>query len=253
MPDFTLLLEPRWPSGKVSDLRSEGSSLGFEAGGLQSRIWGRRAPFSDLGPESSSLGICGRRAPARICSRRAPVSDLRSESSSLGFGFGGLQARNPILLKILRVLGLLLAKSHIGVKPPPAGAVQKFGERGCQLRCRPRHLTAVLNYELRPKIAQYVNIPKFHSSSLLPFRITEFACTRLPRHTGVIPNIVCSKISKFINLHDVEHFLYGCNFRSMYTSNTRQLKAIVLRTISIKSADRFEIFNAHFYYDLLFG
>ncbi|GBM42452.1 hypothetical protein AVEN_139887-1 [Araneus ventricosus] len=38
------------------------------------------------------------------------------------------------------------------VKRPPIGVAWKFGE-GCELRCRPRHLTVVQNYEVREKIA----------------------------------------------------------------------------------------------------
>ncbi|GBM75169.1 hypothetical protein AVEN_99567-1 [Araneus ventricosus] len=38
--------------------------------------------------------------------------------------------RDPIVLKIRRVLGLLHAKSYVGVKRPPAGVVQKFGGVG---------------------------------------------------------------------------------------------------------------------------
>ncbi|GBM26083.1 hypothetical protein AVEN_12844-1 [Araneus ventricosus] len=40
----------------------------------------------------------------------------------------------------------------VRAKCPPVGIVRKFGE-GSQLRCRPRHLTAIQNYKVRPKIA----------------------------------------------------------------------------------------------------
>ncbi|GBL80318.1 hypothetical protein AVEN_90487-1 [Araneus ventricosus] len=50
------------------------------------------------------------------------------------------------------VCGPLHVKSYVVVKRPQVGVTWKFGE-GCQLRCRPRHLTAVQNYEVRPKIA----------------------------------------------------------------------------------------------------
>ncbi|GBM68770.1 hypothetical protein AVEN_97905-1 [Araneus ventricosus] len=46
----------------------------------------------------------------------------------------------------------LHAKSYAVAKRPPLvwrGSL----ERGCQLRCRPRHLTVVQNYLVRPKIA----------------------------------------------------------------------------------------------------
>ncbi|GBL96912.1 hypothetical protein AVEN_182501-1 [Araneus ventricosus] len=48
---------------------------------------------------------------------------------------------------------MLQVKSYLVAKRPPVGVVWKFGEEGCQLRCRPRHLTAVRNYEVCPKIA----------------------------------------------------------------------------------------------------
>ncbi|GBN08687.1 hypothetical protein AVEN_203079-1, partial [Araneus ventricosus] len=49
-------------------------------------------------------------------------------------------------LKTRRAWGLLHAKSYAVAKRPPVGVAWKFGE-GCQLRCRPRHLTVVQNYE----------------------------------------------------------------------------------------------------------
>ncbi|GBL61887.1 hypothetical protein AVEN_72085-1 [Araneus ventricosus] len=48
--------------------------------------------------------------------------------------------------QIRRVLGLLHAKSYIGLKRLPVSVVRK-----CQLRCRPRHLTVVQNYEVNPQ------------------------------------------------------------------------------------------------------
>ncbi|GBO13408.1 hypothetical protein AVEN_63571-1 [Araneus ventricosus] len=41
---------------------------------------------------------------------------------------GGLQVRNPIPLKILRVWGLLHAISYVVAKRPPVGVAWKFGE-----------------------------------------------------------------------------------------------------------------------------
>ncbi|GBO42600.1 hypothetical protein AVEN_120709-1, partial [Araneus ventricosus] len=50
------------------------------------------------------------------------------------------------------------------LKRPPAGMVRKFGGRECKLRCCPRNLTAVENYEVSPKIRvaskREVNITK---------------------------------------------------------------------------------------------
>ncbi|GBO23477.1 hypothetical protein AVEN_150936-1 [Araneus ventricosus] len=60
---------------------------------------------------------------------------------------GGFEVPNPIPLKIRRVWGLLHAKSDEVAKRPPVCVVRKFGEG-----CRPRHLTMVQNYEVRPKI-----------------------------------------------------------------------------------------------------
>ncbi|GBM72179.1 hypothetical protein AVEN_184510-1, partial [Araneus ventricosus] len=48
----------------------------------------------------------------------------------LGFGAGGFQFRNPIPLKIRRVLGLLHVKSYVMAKRPPVGVAWKFGEGG---------------------------------------------------------------------------------------------------------------------------
>ncbi|GBM70364.1 hypothetical protein AVEN_151496-1 [Araneus ventricosus] len=35
---------------------------------------------------------------------------------------------------------------------PPAGVERKFGGRECRLRCCPRYLTTIENYEVSPKI-----------------------------------------------------------------------------------------------------
>ncbi|GBL74887.1 hypothetical protein AVEN_243725-1 [Araneus ventricosus] len=67
----------------------------------------------------------------------------------LGLGSGAFQIRNPIPLKIHRVWGLLIAKSCVLVKRPPAGVVRKLGKGS---ECRPGHLTGVQNYEVRPKM-----------------------------------------------------------------------------------------------------
>ncbi|GBO24333.1 hypothetical protein AVEN_75119-1 [Araneus ventricosus] len=63
-------------------------------------------------------------------------------------GVGGLQVPNPIPLKIYHARGHV--KSYVLAKRPPVGVAWKFGD-GYQLRCRPRHLTKVQNYEVRPK------------------------------------------------------------------------------------------------------
>ncbi|GBO45686.1 hypothetical protein AVEN_81945-1 [Araneus ventricosus] len=73
---------------------------------------------------------------------------LRPRWPGLDLGTGGSQVRNPIPPKIRRVWGLLHDESYVVAKRPPVGVRRKFGE-GCQLRCRPRHLTAVQNYEVR--------------------------------------------------------------------------------------------------------
>ncbi|GBM41672.1 hypothetical protein AVEN_46944-1 [Araneus ventricosus] len=76
----------------------------------------------------------------------------RWPSDKIGFGAGRFQVRNPIPLTIHHVWGLLHSKSYIVAKRPPVGVAWKF-EGGCQLNCRPRHLTMVQNYEVSPKIA----------------------------------------------------------------------------------------------------
>ncbi|GBO15069.1 hypothetical protein AVEN_31490-1 [Araneus ventricosus] len=58
---------------------------------------------------------------------------------------------NPIPLNIRLVLGLLQVRSYIGGQMPFAGVIWKFGEG--RLRCRPRHMIAVQNYNVRLKIA----------------------------------------------------------------------------------------------------
>ncbi|GBL89145.1 hypothetical protein AVEN_14400-1 [Araneus ventricosus] len=72
-------------------------------------------------------------------------SDKVSDSQPDGF-----QVRNTISLKIRRVLSLLNVKSYVMANVLPLvwrGSL----ERGFQLRCCPRHLTVVQNYEVRPK------------------------------------------------------------------------------------------------------
>ncbi|GBO03105.1 hypothetical protein AVEN_58815-1, partial [Araneus ventricosus] len=59
--------------------------------------------------------------------------------SGLGFEDGRFQVRILVPLKIRHALGMLHAKSCV-FKPPPVDVVRKFGD-GCQLRCRPPHLT----------------------------------------------------------------------------------------------------------------
>ncbi|GBN85570.1 hypothetical protein AVEN_15760-1 [Araneus ventricosus] len=54
--------------------------------------------------------------------------------------------------------GLLQVKSYIRAEESSDSVVQKFGE-GCQLRCCPRHLTALQNCDGRTKIA-YELLPK---------------------------------------------------------------------------------------------
>ncbi|GBM43124.1 hypothetical protein AVEN_148693-1 [Araneus ventricosus] len=77
-----------------------------------------------------------------------------------------VQARKPVVLNrstnesvvivvISDFLTVCVAKSqsaellHVKSYVVVSGSL----ERGCQLRCRPRHLTEVQNYEVRPKIA----------------------------------------------------------------------------------------------------
>ncbi|GBL81362.1 hypothetical protein AVEN_165496-1, partial [Araneus ventricosus] len=61
--------------------------------------------------------------------------------------------RNPIPLKIRRVWGLLHAKSYGSVQTSSRWCGAEVWRGGCQLGCRPRHLTAVQNYEVRPCVA----------------------------------------------------------------------------------------------------
>ncbi|GBL65985.1 hypothetical protein AVEN_172410-1 [Araneus ventricosus] len=62
-------------------------------------------------------------------------------------GPGKSQVRNPIPLKIRRLWGMLHVKSYVVFKRRPAGVVRKLREGACRLKCRPRHLTVVQNYE----------------------------------------------------------------------------------------------------------
>ncbi|GBM01149.1 hypothetical protein AVEN_27247-1 [Araneus ventricosus] len=58
----------------------------------------------------------------------------------------------PDPLKIRSVWGLLHVKSYVVATRPPVGVVSLSSlERGCQFRCRLRHLIAVQNYKVRPK------------------------------------------------------------------------------------------------------
>ncbi|GBM33745.1 hypothetical protein AVEN_131648-1 [Araneus ventricosus] len=59
----------------------------------------------------------------------------------------------PIPLKICLVWGLLHVKSYIGGSSVLSLVWCGSLERGCQLRCRPRHLTAIQKYEVRLQIA----------------------------------------------------------------------------------------------------
>ncbi|GBO44718.1 hypothetical protein AVEN_274493-1 [Araneus ventricosus] len=53
---------------------------------------------------------------------------MRPRWPILGFVAERFQVRNPIPLKILRVYGLLHAKSYAVAKRPPVGVEWKFGE-----------------------------------------------------------------------------------------------------------------------------
>ncbi|GBM76444.1 hypothetical protein AVEN_31133-1 [Araneus ventricosus] len=70
-----------------------------------------------------------------------------------GFQAGWLQARKPNPLKVSRVCGSEKDKSGVyELNDLPlvwCGCLAK----GCQLRCRPCHLTAVQNFEVSPQIA----------------------------------------------------------------------------------------------------
>ncbi|GBM55721.1 hypothetical protein AVEN_196616-1 [Araneus ventricosus] len=55
-------------------------------------------------------------------------SATRHRSSKMDIEAGRFQVRNPILLKIRRVWGLLHVKSYVEAKRPPVGVAWKFGE-----------------------------------------------------------------------------------------------------------------------------
>ncbi|GBM99059.1 hypothetical protein AVEN_161264-1 [Araneus ventricosus] len=49
--------------------------------------------------------------------------------------------------------------------------VRKFGEEVCQLRCRPRHLIAIQNFEVRPQICfLYQHCTNMNSQTLTSLR-----------------------------------------------------------------------------------
>ncbi|GBN11617.1 hypothetical protein AVEN_176267-1 [Araneus ventricosus] len=60
----------------------------------------------------------------------AAASVFSETGQGLDLGTGGSQVRNPILLKIRRVWGLLHAKSYVVAKRPPVGVARKFGDGG---------------------------------------------------------------------------------------------------------------------------
>ncbi|GBM79847.1 hypothetical protein AVEN_136503-1 [Araneus ventricosus] len=64
-------------------------------------------------------------------------------------GAGGFQVRNPVPLKIRHALH---AKSYVGGQTSFSWCGAEI-LRGCQLRCRTRHLTATQNDKVHPKIA----------------------------------------------------------------------------------------------------
>ncbi|GBO26712.1 hypothetical protein AVEN_148800-1 [Araneus ventricosus] len=63
-----------------------------------------------------------------------------------------VQARNPILLKIRYVWGLLHVKSYAVTKGPPAGVVKTFGE-GMPAQVSLASSNCGSNYEVHPKVA----------------------------------------------------------------------------------------------------
>ncbi|GBO22529.1 hypothetical protein AVEN_73898-1 [Araneus ventricosus] len=71
-----------------------------------------------------------------------------TDSSSNQDVAGEFQVRNLIPLKTWSWCALNLISWFTR---PPAGVVWKIGD-GASPRCRPRHLTAVQNYEIHPKI-----------------------------------------------------------------------------------------------------
>ncbi|GBM44123.1 hypothetical protein AVEN_242228-1 [Araneus ventricosus] len=64
-----------------------------------------------------------------------------------------VQAQNTIPLKLRCMLRLLLDKSYVGGDMPSHWCGEEASRGGCHLRCRPRHLKAVPNYEDPAKIA----------------------------------------------------------------------------------------------------
>ncbi|GBO17088.1 hypothetical protein AVEN_4585-1 [Araneus ventricosus] len=63
------------------------------------------------------------------------------------------RAPGPIPLKNRSVLRLFHVNSYARNQTSSCWYGAEAWRKGCQLRCRPRHLTAVQNYEVRPKIA----------------------------------------------------------------------------------------------------
>ncbi|GBM65278.1 hypothetical protein AVEN_193812-1 [Araneus ventricosus] len=109
-------------------------------------LWGVLCKYTEKTFNKSEWGL----RPPTAAGRFFPLYGKAAVAKWQGLdpGTGGSQARNPIPLKIRRVWGLLHAKSYIVAKRPPVGVARKFGEGGCQLRCRPRHLIEVQNYEV---------------------------------------------------------------------------------------------------------
>ncbi|GBN40733.1 hypothetical protein AVEN_125519-1 [Araneus ventricosus] len=98
------------------------------------------------------LDVC--RATSGELPHRTALNSGRGATicGNLDFGVGRFQVRNLIPPKIRHVWGLLHTKSYAVAKRPLVSVVRKI-EKGCQLRRRPRHLTAVQNDEVRSKIA----------------------------------------------------------------------------------------------------
>ncbi|GBN69000.1 hypothetical protein AVEN_44080-1 [Araneus ventricosus] len=84
--------------------------------------------------------------PFQIMKQRRPSGKVSA------LGARGFQVRNPIPLKIRRVLVPLHAKSYVGGQTPSrwCGAEGWRGE--AQLKCHPPQMTKVQNYEVRPNI-----------------------------------------------------------------------------------------------------
>ncbi|GBN48298.1 hypothetical protein AVEN_9112-1 [Araneus ventricosus] len=68
-----------------------------------------------------------------------------------GFRDRGFQVRNPIPSKNRRVIGCGACQISRG-QMPSRWCVAAVWRGGCRIRCRPRYLTTVQNYEVRPKI-----------------------------------------------------------------------------------------------------